>query len=130
MKEETPRNLHVKVNEKEVSVPSGATLLRLKDTHKPNADVVIYNGFPVASDLPLKEGDEVCFIRKGERPTPDEFECLMMARHTPGVHHKIKHSVVGIAGLGGLGSAVAIALARVGVGRLILVDLIWWSLRT
>jgi sulfur carrier protein ThiS adenylyltransferase len=30
--------------------------------------------------------------------------------------------VVGIAGLGGLGSTVAIALARVGVGKLILVD--------
>ena len=46
----------------------------------------------------------------------------MMARHTPGVHQKIKKSVVGIAGLGGLGSVVAIALARVGVGRLILAD--------
>jgi sulfur carrier protein ThiS adenylyltransferase len=46
----------------------------------------------------------------------------MMARHTPGIHEKIKRSVVGIAGLGGLGSAVAIALARIGVGKLILVD--------
>jgi sulfur carrier protein ThiS adenylyltransferase len=46
----------------------------------------------------------------------------MMARHTPGVHQKIKKAVVGIAGLGGLGSTVAIALARVGVGKLILVD--------
>jgi sulfur carrier protein ThiS adenylyltransferase len=45
-----------------------------------------------------------------------------MARHTPGVHQKIKKAVVGIAGLGGLGSTVAIALARVGVGKLILVD--------
>jgi sulfur carrier protein ThiS adenylyltransferase len=45
-----------------------------------------------------------------------------LARHTPGVHQKIKESVVGIAGLGGLGSAVAIALARIGVGTLILVD--------
>ena len=59
---------------------------------------------------------------KGKTRTPNELECLMMARHTPGVHQKIKKSVVGIAGLGGLGSVVAIALARVGVGRLILVD--------
>jgi sulfur carrier protein ThiS adenylyltransferase len=45
-----------------------------------------------------------------------------MARHTPGVHKKVKRAVVGIAGLGGLGSNVAIALARVGVGGLVLVD--------
>jgi sulfur carrier protein ThiS adenylyltransferase len=46
----------------------------------------------------------------------------MMARHTPGVHAKIKGATVGIAGLGGLGSSVAVALARLGVGRLILAD--------
>lgn len=40
----------------------------------------------------------------------------------PGVHEKVKSSVVGIAGLGGLGSPVAIALARIGIGTLILVD--------
>lgn len=35
---------------------------------------------------------------------------------------KLGKSVVGIAGMGGLGSNVAIALARAGVGRLIIVD--------
>jgi len=45
-----------------------------------------------------------------------------MARHTPEVHQKVKRSVVGIAGLGGLGSNIAIALACVGMGTLILVD--------
>jgi len=35
---------------------------------------------------------------------------------------KLKNAVVGIAGLGGLGSNVAIALARTGVGRLIIAD--------
>jgi len=84
--------------------------------------VIICNGFPISSDHSLKEGDEIIFIQKGEIPTPEEFECLMMARHTPGIHQKIKRSVVGIAGLGGLGSNVAIALARIGVGTLILVD--------
>ena len=102
--------------------PSHTTLFQLKNQFKPNADVIIYNGFPVTSDRPLKEGDEIVFIQKGEIPSPEEFECLMMARHTPGIHQKIKRSVVGIAGLGGLGSTVAIALARIGVGTLILVD--------
>jgi sulfur carrier protein ThiS adenylyltransferase len=84
--------------------------------------LVIYNGFPVTSDVTLKQGDAIVFIQQGETPSAEEFECFMMARHTPGIHQKIKKSVVGIAGLGGLGSAIAIALARVGVGKLILVD--------
>ena len=120
--EKIPEHTRIKINEKETSVPSGTTLFHLKNQFKPDADVVIYNGFPATSDRPLKEGDEIVFIKKGEIPPPEEFECLMMARHTPGIHHKIKKSVVGIAGLGGLGSAIAIALARIGVGRLILVD--------
>jgi sulfur carrier protein ThiS adenylyltransferase len=122
VKEGNKETITIRVNEKEVSVPSGDTLFRVKNQYKPDADLVIYNGFPLASDSPLTEGDEVCLIRKGKKPTPEELECLMMARHTPGVHQKIKGSVIGIAGLGGLGSVVAIALARVGVGRLILVD--------
>jgi sulfur carrier protein ThiS adenylyltransferase len=117
-----PKNIRIKINEKETSVPSNTTLFHLKNQFKFNADVIIYNGFPVNSDRPLKEGDEMVFIKKGETPSPEEFESLMMARHTPGIHQKIKKSVVGIAGLGGLGSAIAIALARIGVGGLILVD--------
>ena len=46
----------------------------------------------------------------------------MAARHTPGVHARLKQAVVGIAGVGGLGSAVAVALARVGIGRLVIAD--------
>jgi sulfur carrier protein ThiS adenylyltransferase len=122
MEESVSKMIRIKINEKENSVPSNATLFHLKNQFKPNADVIIYNGFPVHSDRPLKEGDEIALIKKEETPSPEEFECLMMARHTPGIHRKIKKSVVGIAGLGGLGSVIAIALARVGVGRLILVD--------
>jgi sulfur carrier protein ThiS adenylyltransferase len=116
------RNIRLKINEKELIVSSEKTLWQLKAEVRPTADLVIYNGFPVTSDCLLKEGDEIVLIKKGEVPSPEEFECLMMSRHTPGVHQKIRRSVVGIAGAGGLGSAVAIALARVGVGTLILVD--------
>jgi sulfur carrier protein ThiS adenylyltransferase len=35
---------------------------------------------------------------------------------------KLKNAVVGIAGLGGLGSNIAVALARTGIGKLIIVD--------
>lgn len=41
---------------------------------------------------------------------------------TPPVFFELKQSVVGIAGLGGLGSNVAVALTRLKMGKLILVD--------
>lgn len=122
MKGKILKDIQIKMNEKEISIPSDTTLFHLKDQFKPNADVIIYNGFPVNSDRPLIEGDALVFIKKGETPSSEEFESLMMSRHTPGIHQKIKKSIVGIAGLGGLGSAISIALARIGVGRLILVD--------
>ena len=59
---------------------------------------------------------------KKKVPTIEEMEAALAVRHTPEVAQKLKASTVGIAGLGGLGSAVAVALARVGVGKLILVD--------
>jgi len=116
------KDIRIKINEKETSVPPNITLFHLKNQYKPNAEVILYNGFPVNSDRLLKEGDAIVLIKKGETPSPEEFESFMMARHTPGVHQKIKKSTVGIAGLGGLGSAIAIALARIGIGKLILVD--------
>ncbi|HUL20663.1 MAG TPA: sulfur carrier protein ThiS adenylyltransferase ThiF [Thermodesulfobacteriota bacterium] len=122
MKEPPSKNIQIKINEKVFSIPSTTTLFPLKSQFNPDADLIIYNGFPAASDYPLKEGDEIVLIQKGKVPSSEEFECFMMARHTPGIHQKIKNSVVGIAGLGGLGSSVAVALARVGVGTLILVD--------
>ena len=116
------KNIRLRINEKEVIVSSEKTLWQLKAEIQPTADLVIYNGFPVTSDRLLEEGDEIVLIKKGEVPSSEEFECLMMSRHTPGVHQKIRKSVVGIAGVGGLGSAVAVALARIGIGTLILVD--------
>ena len=122
MSENASPKIQIKVNEKEVSVSRQMTLLQVKEQFKPGADLIIYNGFPLAGDHSLRPGDEIILIKKGEKPSPEEVECLMMARHTPGVHQKIRKSIVGIAGLGGLGSSIAIALARVGVGTLILVD--------
>ena len=114
--------MNIRINEQPTAVSAGLTLGELANSHKPGADVLILNGFPVPADTIVSEGDSVFLILRGETPTETELEQLMVARHTPGVHAHLKAATVGIAGVGGLGSAVAIALARVGVGRLIIAD--------
>lgn len=114
--------MQVRINEQTTTVEHGCTLGALARIAKPGADVLILNGFPAAADTPVHEGDEVYLIARGEHPTPEELERLMAARHTPGIHHRIRQATIGIAGAGGLGSAVAVALARTGIGRLIIAD--------
>ena len=110
------------LNEQKRSIPEDMTAGALRDKERPGADILVINGFPAGEDSVIKEGDQVVLIRRGETPKKDELEALMVARHTPGVHKRMKKATVGIAGLGGLGSAVAIALARIGIGTLVLVD--------
>ncbi|HOI43193.1 MAG TPA: ThiF family adenylyltransferase, partial [Elusimicrobiales bacterium] len=50
------------------------------------------------------------------------LEKRIFSRHDPAVLAALRPAVVGIAGAGGLGSNIALALARAGVGRLILAD--------
>jgi sulfur carrier protein ThiS adenylyltransferase len=49
-------------------------------------------------------------------------EQAFFARHDPPIRAILRAATVGIAGAGGLGSNVAVALARAGVGRLIIAD--------
>jgi sulfur carrier protein ThiS adenylyltransferase len=112
----------LRVNERPCEFHEGLCLDELARRLKPEADLFIINGFPVPPATELQDGDSCWLIKRGERITPAEMEHLLYARHTPGVHDKVKVSTIGIMGLGGLGSVVAVALARIGVGTLLLAD--------
>jgi sulfur carrier protein ThiS adenylyltransferase len=114
--------IQIYVNELSLEVETGATVGAICQLHKPNADLFVVNGGVVTEEHVIKEGDSVVLIRRGEVPSAQDLETLMVARHTPGVHTRIKNARVGIAGLGGLGSQVAVALTRLGVGKLLLAD--------
>ena len=55
-------------------------------------------------------------------PSKDEWIKALNDRHGEDLQNKISSTTVGICGLGGLGSNIAITLARAGVGKLILID--------
>lgn len=58
----------------------------------------------------------------GSRLTKEEIQAALNERHSPEIQAMLSGGKVAIAGLGGLGSNVAYALARIGVGHLHLVD--------
>lgn len=55
-------------------------------------------------------------------PTKNEWMDALIARHGLDLHERFSSATVAVCGLGGLGSNIAIALARAGIGKLILID--------
>lgn len=55
-------------------------------------------------------------------PTKEEWIVALAKRHGAENQKRFQNATVAICGLGGLGSNIAIALARAGIGKLILID--------
>ena len=55
-------------------------------------------------------------------PTREEWNQALIERHGKDLQEKFSSATVAVCGLGGLGTNIAIALARAGIGKLILID--------
>ena len=55
-------------------------------------------------------------------PTKEEWYKALCERHGEDIQKKFASATVAICGLGGLGSNIAVALARAGVGKMLLID--------
>ena len=55
-------------------------------------------------------------------PIKEKWQSALEKRHGKELQEKISGTAVAICGLGGLGSNIAISLARAGIGKLILID--------
>ena len=54
--------------------------------------------------------------------TKQEYDAMLIERHGQEIFDRLKNAHIGIAGLGGLGSNIAMMLARSGIGHLTLAD--------
>lgn len=113
--------MRIRLNSREIETGS-MTVYGLQPAMSPERTAVIVNGFQLDGDQALAEGDDIYIIDKTVLPPPEQLEAMMAARHTPHVHAALKRGRVAVAGLGGLGSNIAVNLARIGVGYLMLVD--------
>ena len=114
--------MQIYLNEKLIEIPVQSRLYSLREQFHPQADILIVNGHPADNDSDLHEGDHIVMIQRGRQTSPQELQGLLTARHTPAIQRKISGARIGIAGAGGLGSTVAIALTRIGIGSLVIAD--------
>lgn len=87
-------------------------------------EVADLDGGITMADLPVRtyESAKDCVPARNGIPTREEIKCALEARHGKALQSKFSSATVAICGLGGLGSNIAVSLARAGVGRLILID--------
>ncbi|PLX70905.1 MAG: thiamine biosynthesis protein ThiF [Denitrovibrio sp.] len=113
--------MNIRVNEKQVDF-IGETAGDVAASYKPDADIIIQNGHIVNRESAILDGDNIYLIKRGEKPDEQQMRYLLTARHTPKVAEKMAKTKIAVCGLGGLGSNIALALARMGVGELLLID--------
>ncbi len=116
----------MRINGRVVRLEKRVSLAEIARRFHPGADMAVVNGRTAPhsawGEFFPSDGDAVAFMQKGVMPEPRLFLELLQSRNHPGVVEKLSGAVAGIAGCGGLGSHAALALARMGIGKVVLAD--------
>lgn len=117
--------MQIKLNGKifiEDSYTTTGQLLNHTNYSKSNEVIYIQNGFVVDSNSRTRELDEIYIIPKDMDIEEDDMQNFLSSRHSNNVIDNLKNAKVAILGLGGLGSNIAVNLARSGVGYIRIID--------
>lgn len=110
------------INGIEKIIEKPMSLLELSKLLNMEADIFIVNSFPNDKSYMVKENDNISFIKRGTVPKKEHLEHLLNCRQGTNITDVLKKSKVVICGCGGLGSNVAVNLARSGIGHIKLID--------
>lgn len=99
-----------------------STLYDFYREHYMTGTTVLVNGRPCSDNMTLKDGDDITFVTATSVPSQEDIVAGLCRRHTQAIQEKLNKADITIAGLGGLGSHIAVHLCRSGIGTLRLYD--------
>jgi sulfur carrier protein ThiS adenylyltransferase len=114
--------MQISINNYTYSVDPGTDIAHLRNELGFAGATPLINGKPCTDTTQVHENDRVIFIPIAGSYTPDAFKAMLAKRHGIDTQRRLQRACIGIAGVGGLGSNVCLALVRAGVGRLIIAD--------
>ena len=118
----TSANTMNELKEQALGDKSGEIYKFLCEFNANEPDIFILDGFATKDDAEIKNGSNIVFIKRGVMPEKEVLRAMIASRNSPELNSALANGCVGVAGLGGLGSNIALSLARVGVSKLILAD--------
>lgn len=112
--------MNITINGQTMSVAPGTLADSL--ITKGEDDLWLLNGFAFPPDTLLTDGDTLLCVSKTTPPDESTYDAIWKARYGEAVYTRLKSSHIPICGAGGLGSHIAISLARLGIGALTIID--------
>lgn len=114
--------MQITINECRHNIAPGTDVAQLRAKHRDDTGITLINGNPCTDTTPVHEGDRMVFIPLAAAHTAEAFNAMLAERHGIKTQQHLQRACVGVAGVGGLGSNVCVALVRAGVGHLIIAD--------
>ena len=110
--------MRITVNLEKIDICNGAIMSDVCN----DGDVIVVDGYSVGHDTIVVDGMDIIVVKRGKMPSEEMLYHMMKSRNGDVVNDAVSGACVAVCGLGGLGSNIACMLARLGVGKLILID--------
>lgn len=112
------KNITITLNGKKIVASQGSTIADITR----GFDTFVRGGYNVKADTLLNDGDKIIATKYGEMPPENLLKEMIASRNSEQVTKAVQNACVAVCGLGGLGSNIVEMLARLGVGKLVLID--------